>query len=724
MSRLFQRLIELGEERPAADALSTSSDVNGNATREELAAELLQLRARLVEQKSLYDDLFADATALRLEYDAFRRTAEREKRVSMQQRANDKRVLEELRRAGPLGKTDEVYATLTEAKLADLQAQLQKAVEKEEKAHKRQLEAEQARLVAEASKKEDVQKLCQQFERFKEAMQHRNEELERQLLEARAAAAVGGTVAEESLPEKEEALAPNGSADGDLNANDDATASTSERTPQVQASLVAALQREKQLRAELVAERDRSQSKLEGVKWEHMEAEKKVAELKTEMDTLRSKVAQLENIIEAKAEEYELREKDYQLIIRQSEDNITRLRLELQEAKHIAESKCQEWEQALAREQEMEARHAAVAGDAECLKKATNEALEEQRVRFEGLLQEREGLLQEQQSACHALGAALQHVREDNRKQADRLEELRQELEQAQLLNSEMEHMQVQSQRLIVLREEELMSKEEERQGLRQRLREEEEAHARTRERMRELELHHSEAELLRSGQVTVSAETAAGAAALERECSPTEAKVAAQEAEELQRRDQSIRQLQFQLDDLIAQNARFAFYREEQAAKTRQFEARIRELEAERSAVMLQRSLAESTSIAERSHASRQVTAETAMGSGVATSLETLYAAPSERARQQFVSQAVMSAKKLRFSASSRLRRLTVTSLACIVFVLLATTYFAAPPSTQSLEKAEAAMESLRERYTAASTALQQCRALLSERRDKEKNH
>ncbi|RNF27299.1 uncharacterized protein Tco025E_00491 [Trypanosoma conorhini] len=711
MAGLLQRLIELGEERPAAGRLSTSSGVNGNATREELTAELSQLRAQWVEQKSRYDELFADAAALRSEYDAFRRTAEREKRLMAQQRADDKRMLEELRRAGASGKMNEVYAAQTEAKLADLQARLQKAVEGEKKAYKRQLEAEQARLAAEASKKEDVQGLCQNFERFKEVMRQRNEELERQLLEARAAG--------EAPPEKKGVPAPNSTAVADSHGDDDTAAATSESPPQVQAFLASALQREKQMRAELVAEQERTQRRLEGAAWEHMEAERKIAELKMEVDTWRSKAAQLANTIEAQAEEHGLREKDYQLVIRQNEDNAARLERELQEAKQLAESRRQEWEQALAREREIEARHTAVSGDAECLKKTASEALEEQRVRFEELLREREGLLQEQQAACRALEATLQQVREDKRKQAERLEDLRQELEQAQLLSSEMELMQVQSQRLIVLREEELMSKEAERQKLRRRLREEEEAHERARERIRELELHYGEAELLRFRQAPVAEETAEGAAALERACSSAEARAAAQEAE-LQRRDQTIRQLQVQLDELIAQNAKFAFYREEQAAKTRRFEARIHELEAERSAVRLQHLQAENASDAERPHTSRPATAEGTFGAAATPSFEALYAAPSERSRQQFVSQAVLSAKKLRFSASSRLRRLIVVSLACTVFVLLATTYFAAPSNTQAVEGTEAAMEALRGRYTAASAALRQCQALLSERRGK----
>ncbi|EKF33317.1 hypothetical protein MOQ_002823 [Trypanosoma cruzi marinkellei] len=714
MSRLFQRLLELGEERSDAATLSTSLEVHANATREELVQELTQLRAQLAEQKTKHDELFADAIALRSEYDTFRRTAGREKHLLLEQQANDQRMLEELRRAGATGKMDEVYMMETEARMEQLQAELRKAVEGAERAYKRQLEAERAQLAAETSKKEEVQELCQQVDRFKEAMRHRNDELEKEICEARAAAAAVGTMEEESPGKEEVSLAKDG-VDGNLHDDNKVTGTTIEETSQMQGSLVAALKREKQARAELLAEKGRNQRQVEDLKWEQMEGEKKIAELKTEIDTWRSKVAQLEKTLNTRGEEHGLRENDYRLVIRQKEENVARLERELQAIKQLAEESRQEVERGLLREREMEARNAVTVSEAENLKMAANAALEEQRVHFEGLLQEREGLLEQQQGLCRTLEATLQQMREDKSNQADRIESLWQELDHAQQVIGEMELIQAQSQRIIELREEELLSKEEDRQKLRQLLREEEEAHECTRERMRELGTQQSEAGVRSSRHMGVSEEAACRLATLEREGSLTETKLAAQQTE-LQRRDQTIRQLQIQLDDLIAQNARFALYREEQVAKTCQFEARIRELEAERSAAIIQRLQTENAAAPERPQTSHSVIVESTSRITSAPTSEMLYATTSERARQQFVSQAIMSARKLRFSAFARFRRLILASLACIVLVILASTFVAVSPNTQTLEAGERAMESLRRQYTAASTALAQCQASLSE--------
>ncbi|KAF8301810.1 hypothetical protein TcYC6_0051700 [Trypanosoma cruzi] len=694
MSRLFQRLMELGEERSDAVTLSTSLEIHANATREELVAELTQLRAQLAEQKTKHDELFADAIALRSEYDTFRRTAGKEKHLLLEQQANDQRMLEELRRAGVTGKMDEVYMMETEAKMEQLQAELQKAVEEAERAYKRQIEAERAQLAAETSKKEDLQELCQQFDRFKEAMRHRNEELEREICEARAAAAVG--IMEETSLEKEGASLAKDGVDGNSHDDNKIPGTTIKETSQMQGSLVAALQREKQARAELLAENGRNQRQVEDLKWKQMEAERKIAELRKEIDTWRLKVAHLEKTLNTRGEEHGLREKDFRLVIRQKEDNFARLERELQAVKQLAEEARQEVERGLLREREMEARNAVIVSEAESLKMTANAALEEQRVHFERLLQESEGLLEEQQGVCRTLEATLRQMREDKSNQADRIESLWHELDHAQQVISEMELMQTQSQRLIELREEE-------------------ETHECTCERMRELGTQRSEAGVRSSRNMDVSEEAACRLATLEREGSLREARLAAKQTE-LQRRDQTIQQLQIQLDDLITQNARFALYREEQVAKTCQFEARIRELEAERSAAIIQRLQTENASAPERPQNSHSVVVESASRITSAPSSEMLYATTSERARQQFVSQAIMSARKLRLSAFARFRRLILASSACIVLVILASTFVAVFPNTQTLEAGERAMESLRRQYTVASAALARCQAILSE--------
>ncbi|PWU99296.1 hypothetical protein C4B63_9g526 [Trypanosoma cruzi] len=543
MSRLFQRLMELGEERSDAVTLSASLEINANATREELVAELTQLQTQLAEQKTKHDELFADAIALRSEYDTFRRTAGKEKQLLLEQQANDQRMLEELRRAGATGKMDEVYMMETEAKMEQLQAELQKAVEEAERAYKRQIEAERAQLAAETSKKEDLQELHQQFDRFKEAMRHRNEELEREICEARAAAV--GIVEETSLEKEGASLAKDG-VDGNSHDDIKIPGTTIKETSQMQGSLVAALQREKQARAELLAENGRNQRQLEDLKWKQMEAARKIAELKKEIDTWRSKVAHLEKTLNTRGEEHGLREKDFRLVIRQKEDNFARLERELQAVKQLAGEARQEVERGLLREQEMEVRNTVIVSEAESLKMTANAALEEQRVHFERLLQESEGLLEEQQGVCRTLEATLRQMREDKSNQADRIESLWLELDHAQQVIGEMELMQSQSQRLIELREEELLSKEEDRQKLRQLLREEEEAHECTRERMRELATQRSEAGVRSSRHMDVSEEAACRLATLEREGSLTETRLATQQTE-LQRRDQTIQQLQIQ---------------------------------------------------------------------------------------------------------------------------------------------------------------------------------
>ncbi|KAH9578934.1 hypothetical protein LSM04_007991 [Trypanosoma melophagium] len=714
MSALLQRLMELGEEPSNVHRLSTSSELNDSATRSELVARVVQLQNQLADQKRKYDDLLADATKLRSEYDAYRRTAEREKREYVERRSEDRRMLDELRRAGASGKMDETYVRETEAKMADLQDRLHKALEEVERTYKRQLEAEHARVAAENAKKDEVQELCQQFERFKETMRQRNEQLEQQLIEARGA--VLASTASSQLP-----LTRSHKTPATSNGEDEVTSGTGVAAigdvSHLQALLSAASQREKQLQTELVAEQTRYQRQIDEANWESMEAGKKIAELRTEIDEWRSKTAQLESALESKGEEHTLKERDLRQTLRQAEDKVTRLQRELQDVRQNAENKRQEYEQALIREREAVAKRTVMADEAECLTKSVHEAMQEQRVHYERLLREREVALQEQQGISRALEVALQESREDKHQLTDRMDELRRELDQCQQKISELELMQAQSQRLIALREEEVMSKEGERQKLRRLLREEEEAHHRTRQRMVELETQQSETELLSAKHAAVTEETSNRLAALERECTSARAMVEVQRSQ-LQAKEQTIRQLQLQLDELIAQSAKFAYYREEQAAKARQFEGRIRELEAEKSAGLIQQLQTENASVSPMFNiTSLPNVGNTSNNNNNNTSspFELLYAAPSERVRQQFVSEAVMSARKLRLAASSRLRKVVLFSMACILVVILTASYFTASPNAPSVGAMDAAIDSLQQRYTSVSEALQRCQASLA---------
>ncbi|KEG14316.1 hypothetical protein DQ04_00521010 [Trypanosoma grayi] len=725
MAGLFQRLMELGEEPSAVRRLSTSSELNSDATKGELVARVAQLQDHLKEQKQKYSDLLADATTLRSEYDAYRRAAERERRQNMEQRLGDKRMLEELRRAGASGKIDETYVTKMESKVADLQARLHEALEEVEKTHKRRLEAEHARVAAETAKKEEVQELCHQFERFKETMRQRNEQLEKQLNENSETAAAATTTVETTtavtnavalVAEEKTEPEPNGGTEaGEHTPQDELRAAAANKELlQLQAQLAAALQREKQLRAELVAEQGRYQRQLEDAKWENMEAGKKIAQLKTEIDTWRSKTAQLEDTIETKGEEHALKEKDLRLAIRQKEDTAARLERELQEAKQLAENKREEYGQALMRERETLAKQALMADEAESLTKTANETLQQQQAHYESLLRERDRVFQEQLGVCRAFETALQEEREDKRQQVDCIEDLRRELDQAQRMISELQFMQAQSQRLIELREEEVLSREEERQKLRGLLREEEEAHHCTRQRVMELETIHGETELLSAKNAAVTEEVTNKLAALERECSSARSLMETQQAQ-LHTKDHTIRQLQVQLDELIAQSAKFAYYREEQAAKARIFEGRIRELEAEKSAALVQRLQVDNTPASVNFSTGPPAAPESSLNNTAVSAFELLYAAPSERVRQQFVSEAVMSARKLRLAASSRIRKLILFSLVCILVVILSASYLTASPSANAVGAAEAAMDSLRQRYTTVSDALQRCQSSLA---------
>ncbi|ORC88249.1 uncharacterized protein TM35_000171210 [Trypanosoma theileri] len=717
MSALIQRLMELGEEPSNTHRLTTSSELNNKATKDELVSQVVQLQNQLADQKRKYDDLLADATKLRSEYDAYRRMAEREKRQYVEQRSEDRRMLDELRRAGASGKMDETYVRETEAKVADLQDRLRKALEEVERTYKRQLEAEHARVAAETAKKDEVQELCQQFERFKETMRQRNEQLEQQLSEARKAVVVSTASSQLSSTQQDKALTAVSNGGSEVKEDEipsGAGVTVNDDVSHLQALLSAASQREKQLQTELAAEQTRYQRQVEEANWETMEAGKKIAELRTEIDTWRSKTSQLESALESKGEEHTLKERDLRHSLRQAEDNVARLQRELQDVKETAENKRQEYEHALIREREAVAKRTVMADEAECLTKSVNEAMQEQRVHYERLLHEREVALQEQQGICRALEAALRESREDKHQQTDRMDDLRQELDQCQHTISELELMQAQSQRLIALREEEVMSKEGERQKLRRLLREEEEAHHRTRQRMVELETQQSETELISARHAAVTEETSNRLVALERECNSARGLVEVQQSQ-LQTKEQTIRQLQLQLDELIAQSAKFAYYREEQAAKARQFEGRIRELEAERSASVIQQLQTENFSAQPIFSTAPLPNVGNASNNNTSSPFELLYAAPSERVRQQFVSEAVMSARKLRLAASSRLRKVVLFSMACILIVILTASYFTASPNANSVGAMDAAIDSLQQRYTSASEALKKCQASLA---------
>lgn len=477
-----------------------------------LNQRVANLTNKLALKTQQYKDLMDEATAVKAEFDAYRRKTELQLRQERQLAQEDRRRLEELRCVGGgAGAVDEAYVSGLKGKVREMEIKLREAAAETQKAVKHQREAEETRRQLEKEKAEEVAELKQRYEQLLRRAQKRQEELDSQLAEERARwanreseSAVAAVVKEDIAPAAEADRGASVEGDGALPleaqesqaqgaapppepapaAVDDTEATQTVAQLQRQANQLRSRVRELEQAAALSEERSRRQ--LEEALGDVLEGQRYLEEKVAELDALKSRHAELQSTLAAKEDEQATREKELLYQVRQLEDAVTRARHEKEDLAQDHERRCQEYEEALQRERERAMLTSQRVDEAESASKDVANTLEAQRSHFAALLDARDATITELNVVRRGLEQSLEDMREDVRQLTDRLEQTQREYVQQTTLVKDLELKQMHSQRLLSLREEELQSREVERQRMRALLREEEDAHAAAKQELTE----------------------------------------------------------------------------------------------------------------------------------------------------------------------------------------------------------------------------------------------
>jgi chromosome segregation ATPase len=727
MSQFFQNLIALGEERGtdsvASEDLSTLSSA-------ELISHVAKLELKLVEQRQEYDKLQSDSLSLRSEYDAYKRKVDGWQRQMKDARSSDKKMIEELRAAGSSGKIDDVFMKTTNDTIQQLKENLREAQEEVQKAFRRQREAEESRVAAEQSKKHELEALGSKFDSFKERSKAHQERLEAQLAELR------GTAAKESnsigasspvvqqlkqqleaserqraaLQRRLEAAGASVEHVGGAVDNTDHTSSgahhaaTAEEVTSLQEEIAAlntqialCATKETEFMERIRKSEEKLQRQVEDAQWESLEAGKRMAEAKTEVDMLKTRVSQLESKLDSKDEEYTLNEKQARRSIRDLEDALA-----AEKERHAADTRGahqqrMQLEEELQRERERLQQNSELMGEAENASRKVHDSLEAQRQHFEKLLREKDTIIQQSHSVRESLELSLQEAKEDARRDADFLDDLKRELEQSSERITELEHQQLISQRALTAREDEVQSREHERQKLRALLREEEETNGRLRSTAVSLETRVTEMELeFRRKDNALHELTSA------RDMAHADLLFSNNTIAELNKttKAQEIRlqELSSRIQDQGVRNSDILKLREDQNSQIRNLEQRNTELQSELAQARYG-SGGDSSHISSSSHA-----------------VDMDYVKPTSTPaafRKQIVADAMAAVRQQRFLTASNYRQLIMIGVGLFLLLSMFGGFHTATQTTNMSETES--INNLREKYGQALLATSNCREMLS---------
>lgn len=597
MSQFFRQLIDLGEEQSSSSVAAAVEDLS-KLSQVELLEYVKKQESKHAELRQEYEKLQSDSLSLRSEYDAYKKKVDGWQRQMKEARAADKKMIEELRAAGSSGKIDDVFMKTTQDTIQQLKESLREAQEEVQKAYKRQREAEEGRVAAELSKKMELEELGQKLEAMRERSKAANQKNSStaasgdaqqaalvQQLRAQLEASERQRAALQRKIDRQENPADNtqslSSPDRPNAPSSEVVQSLQDEVVQLQTQLAQAGMKESELIGKLQKAEEKLQRHVEDSQWDALEAGKKLAEAKTELDMLKTRIAQFESKMDAKEEEYLLNEKQARRAVRDLEDALTS-----EKERHAAnvrdlQQQRLQIEQELQLEREKLAHNSELIGEAESVSRKTNEALESQRRHFEKIVNEKDCALQQLNSVRESLEIAIQESKEDLRRHADMLEDLRRELDQSSERVTELEHQMLISERCLLLREEEVQSREQERHRLRAQLRQEEDNATKVRSTMTHLETRVSEMEMeirrkdnqlldLQSTKQITASDLALTKAAL------------AEAQKALQQQEAHIHELTARIQDQGIRNSDIMKFREDQSMHIRSLEQRNSDLESQ----------------------------------------------------------------------------------------------------------------------------------------------
>lgn len=739
----FKSLIDLGEENGAQavapEDLSTLSSA-------ELITHVSKLEQKLIDQRQEYDKLQSDSLSLRSEYDAYKKKVDGWQRQMKDARSSDKKMIEELRAAGSSGKIDDVFMKTTNDTIQQLKESLREAQEEVQKAFRKQREAEESRVAAEQSKKHELDSLGSKFDAFKDRSKAHQERLEAQLDELRGAAAKetlpgGSSSVVQQLKQQLEAserqrtalqrrletsvssplennnAGPVGTTSPSLHpqaVNVEEVATLQEEIAALNTQLAMAATREAELVERIRKSEEKFQRQVEDAQWESLEGGKRMAEVKTEADMLKTRVAQLESKLDSKDEEHVLNEKQARRAIRDLEDALAAEKERHSADIREAHQQRMQLEQELQRERERLQQNNELMGEAETASRKVHDSLEAQRQHFEKILREKDAMIQQSHSLRESLELSLQEAKEDARRDADFLDDLRRELEQSTERITELEHQQLIAQRSLTVREDEVQSRETERQKLRALLREEEETNDRLRSTVTSLETRVTEMELEFRRKDNALLEMAST-----RDMTQADLLFANNTIAELNKttkaQDARLQDLTSRIQDQGVRNSDIMKLREDQNTQIRSLEQRNTELQSE----LAQARYAASSDVAGPSIAPRGASHYvTAAGSAVVDMIDHIKNAPSPAAiRKQLVADAMAAVRQQRFLSMTNYRQLIMIAVGLFLLLSMFGGFHTAT-QTSNMSEAES-INNLREKYGQALLATSSCREMLSAAKD-----
>ena len=450
MAGLFQRLIELGsDDRPDAAATSslaaagspaaqTADDDLAGLPHDRLVSHAKKLQAALSEKVHEFDQLKSESQSLRAEYDGFKRKVDKWQSQMKEVRDTDRRLIEGLRAAGSTGSsTDEVFVKSMHETVAKYKELLRSAQEEATRAQRKQLEAEEARAQAEASKQRDIEALSLKFEGFKARMQAAHVVGD----DTRQGHATSGSM---SAAADVDVSPPNAAS---FQSPGGATPSGRERDSLESTSLAvsdfAALRRQ-----------------LEAAQWDLFEKDKSLAETRSEVATLRSKLDASTSALE-RAEQHRLADeqamlKRYHEAKEESSATEQRLRAQLHDVNEQVK---------LAEQRATDA--AAIVGEQEVLRARSAEQLEGHRRTADAQLVATQRRAMESESQRQSLQDMVDEQRVELRSRDESIDQIRGELWAAEQRVMELEGSLLLQHRAISARDDDAFSIERERQRYR-----------------------------------------------------------------------------------------------------------------------------------------------------------------------------------------------------------------------------------------------------------------
>lgn len=552
MSAFFQQLIDIGEEKAAPRELSKNE--MAVMDKDELLDIVQKQAVRLSEKEAQYEALKKDSQGLRSEYDAYKRKTEQWNRQAKEAREADRKLIEELRSAG--GASNEVFLRTQNETIQKLKEQVFVTQREAATALQKQREAETARIAAEESKRTELRNLGEKIDEFQaryKSAQQKIDSLTQQVtdLERRNASKPGSFRNSEPTSE----------------------ASEESRHLQIQVETLAA--QLEQLRGfEKAAAR-----KAEDADWEMLQKDKKIAEAWAEVEKWKSSSSSLASKLEEALSDKEAAltkctELESGQAAQQEQAGVHFRQIILEKDKEISDLLSQ-----LDSERGKFVQHEERMGEAKQASMRISESFEQQRKVLESQVKIAEGKLKECESARHQLTLSITDLRDEAQHREAVIQQLEAELQQASERISTLESQLLMHQKSLGTREEDLLSKERERQRLLSQL---DEIAKRSCENCESLstaqETIENQARSLREKERQLE-EMQLFAATHSQELARWKA-CEQQLLSDIKIKDNQISQLNARLAEAALRATDIMKVREDQSAKLRQYESRLKEAE------------------------------------------------------------------------------------------------------------------------------------------------